>query len=155
VLLDIAALRGVPHLQAGDAITPEDIEGAMRRQGVEVGRGDVVLLHTGWMDAVARQDPLRYANTEPGLGVPGGEFLAAREVVAVGLDVAQMDPIGRADDHSRPVHEVLLTRHGIYCLENVVTGALARDRAYEFLFVANPVRYKGAAQAPLAPVAVR
>lgn len=154
VLLDIAGYRGVPAMRPGDEITVADIEGALRRQNVTLRRGDVVLLHTGWMNAMMRKDSMRYVSVEPGLGVPAGEYLAAREVVAVGIDNAQMDNIP-LPNNQRPVHEVLLTRNGVYIMENVNTSVLARDRAYEFLFVLGPIRYQGAAQTPVNPVAIR
>ena len=47
VLLDIPALRGVDYLLPGDAVYPDDLDAAAARQGVTVGRGDVVLLRTG------------------------------------------------------------------------------------------------------------
>lgn len=154
VLLDIAGYRGVSAMRPGDEITVADIEGASRRQNLTIRRGDVVLLHTGWMDAMMRQDPMRYVSVEPGLGVPAGEYLAAREVVAIGIDNAQMDNIPTPNT-LRPVHEVLLTQNGVYIMENVNTSAIARDRAYEFLFVIGPIRYQGAAQTQVNPVAIR
>jgi Putative cyclase len=48
VLLDIAALHGVEHLPAEQGIGPDDLDGAVRRQGVEVRAGDIVLVRTGW-----------------------------------------------------------------------------------------------------------
>ena len=39
VLLDIARLKGVDWLQAGEVITPEDLDAAVERQGVEIAVG--------------------------------------------------------------------------------------------------------------------
>ena len=47
VLVDIARHRGTPRLEAGDVITIDDVEGALRGQDTAVGPGDVVLFHTG------------------------------------------------------------------------------------------------------------
>ena len=46
VMIDIAKQMGVDSLQAGQPITSDDIKAAMKSQGVTVGEGDVVLLHT-------------------------------------------------------------------------------------------------------------
>ena len=51
IVLDIAALRGVPHLQAGEHFSAQDVQAAEKRQGTPVREGDVVLFHTGWTDA--------------------------------------------------------------------------------------------------------
>ena len=48
VLADIARYRGVSQMQPGEVITVDDLEGALRAQGVEVAPGDVLLFHTGW-----------------------------------------------------------------------------------------------------------
>ena len=48
VLLDIARLKGVDWLQAGEVITPDDLDAAAERQGVEVGAGDILFFRTGW-----------------------------------------------------------------------------------------------------------
>lgn len=135
ILLNIAAVRDVDSLQLGEAITVADIEAALEQQNIQIGTGDVVLLHTGWMDAMLRADPLRYVNSEPGLGVEAAQFLAGQNVVAVGLDVAQIDPIGETDDYSRPAHKVLLIDNGVFTLENINTSELARDKVYEFMLV--------------------
>ena len=54
-----------------------------------------------------------------------------------------------------PVHQLLLTRNGIYILENVITEELARDSVYEFAFVFAPLRLKGATGSPGNPLAIR
>ena len=48
VLLDIARLKGVDWLQAGEVITPEDLDAAVERQGVEIQSGDILFFRTGW-----------------------------------------------------------------------------------------------------------
>ncbi len=48
VLLDVAAVHGVDALPAGYGVTADDLTAAAKRAGVEVGRGDVALVRTGW-----------------------------------------------------------------------------------------------------------
>jgi kynurenine formamidase len=48
VLLDIARLRGVDWMQAGEVITPDDLDAAVAAQHVEVRSGDIVFFRTGW-----------------------------------------------------------------------------------------------------------
>ena len=47
VLLDVRALKGVELLADGFAITSEDLDDTAKKQGVEVRRGDYVLVRTG------------------------------------------------------------------------------------------------------------
>jgi kynurenine formamidase len=53
------------------------------------------------------------------------------------------------------VHQILIVDHGIHIMENIKTEELARDKVYEFLFVALPLPLKGGTGSPIHPVAVR
>src|SRR5580700_2054989 len=48
ILIDVAGLKGVDFLEAGYAIQPNELDGALAAQGINVKRGDTVLVHTGW-----------------------------------------------------------------------------------------------------------
>lgn len=155
VLLDMAGLAGTPMLAEGTAFNREQIEQAMRRQGVDIRQGDVVIFHTGWMSIIA-SDPARFGKAEPGLGLDGARFLASRGVVAVGADTWGVEVVPfQQGTGVFEVHQELLAKNGIYLLENVNTADLARDRAWEFLFVLGQPKYKGAVQAMINPVAIR
>ena len=54
-----------------------------------------------------------------------------------------------------PVHQELITKNGVFNLENMVFEELVRDRVYEFLFIHTPIRYKGATGSPARPIAIR
>jgi kynurenine formamidase len=155
VLVDVAGFKGVSRLKVGEVITPQDLEGALKKQGVSVGEGDVVLLRTGhgqlWM-----KDNETYGKGEPGIGMAAGRWLAARKIVLVGSDTWATEVVP-PEDKDRPyeVHQLLLVRHGIYNLENLDLEALARDQVYEFAFIFAPLRLKGATGSPGNPIAVK
>jgi hypothetical protein len=48
ILIDVAGFKGVDFLEAGYAIQPNELDGALAAQGINVKRGDTVLVHTGW-----------------------------------------------------------------------------------------------------------
>src|SRR5438477_2875026 len=48
LLLDITTVRGVAHLESGDAITVADATAALDAAGLRVEAGDAVFFHTGW-----------------------------------------------------------------------------------------------------------
>jgi kynurenine formamidase len=52
------------------------------------------------------------------------------------------------------VHTHLLIERGIYLMESLDLEGLARDRLYEFLFVALPLKIRGATGSMVDPVAV-
>ena len=50
---------------------------------------------------------------------------------------------------------MLLIQNGIYMVENMELQALAEAQVYEFAFVMQPLKLKGATGAAVAPIAIR
>lgn len=77
-------------------------------------------------------------------------------MVAIGVDtwVLKVIPFEK-DVGAVEVHQILLDRNGIYILENMNTGPLVLDKAYEFMFVLGASRMTGGLQAIINPVAIR
>ncbi|HEY0942588.1 MAG TPA: cyclase family protein [Steroidobacter sp.] len=155
VLLDMAKHLGKQVLEPGTAINRAQIEAASKAQGVRIERGDVVLLHTGWLN-VADSDPQGFMKGEPGLGLEGARYLASLGVVAVGADNWALEAVPSEEPGVFfPVHPELLAKNGTYILETMDTRALAADGVYEFLFVLGQPRFVGSAQTIINPVAIR
>jgi kynurenine formamidase len=155
VLLDIASHRGKQRLAASEAIDVQTLQQAAKRQGVTIGRGDVVLLHTGWMSMMG-EDPEAFMAKQPGIDLGAARYLAELGVVAVGSDTAALEvQPSSVSNHPYPVHGLFLANYGVYILENIVTHELAADKAYEFMFVLGQPRLKGSVQAIISPVAIR
>ncbi len=155
VLLDFVALNS-GNLAPGTAVNRAEIEAAVARQGTPIRKGDVVLLHTGWLATMAEKDKKAYLEKEPGLGKGGASYLASLGVVAVGGDSWGIEAVPAEDpDEAFPVHQILLARNGIYILENMNVAALAADKGYEFLFVLGQPKFAGAVQAVINPIAIR
>ena len=155
VLLDMTVQFNQNPVKEGTAFNRKEIDEAAARQGVAIKKGDVVLFHTGWQSLVG-VDNKRFMGGEPGLGKEGALYLASKEIIAVGADqwgveVIPFEPgVGVFE-----VHQILLPRYGIAILENMKTNELAKDKAYEFMFVLGHSRITGAVQAIINPVAIR
>jgi kynurenine formamidase len=150
VLVDMPALRGRDVLADDDSITAADLEAAYQAQGVQPSPGDAVLVRTGW--SRHWPDHERYhANPAPGLVVDAAQWLAARGARCVGADNYAVE---RVPAHGLAVHVALLVEHGIPMIEMLDLEALARDRAFTFLFIAVPLKLKGATGSPLRPLAL-
>lgn len=155
ILLDLATCMGVDMLEEGTSINSAEIKNCEQRQGSSIEKGDVVLIHTGWM-SIIETDPQRFITVEPGLGVDGAKYLAEKEVLAVGSDNFAIEVIPfEKPNIAFPVHQELLTYNGIYLLENLNTKPLAKDKAYTFMFVLGPARISGAVQMIINPIAIR
>ncbi len=159
VLLDMAAHFGQEIVKEGTPYTKEDIVAVAEKQGVEIREGDVVLFHSGWLNLLDGPNPdhARYVSVEPGLGISGAEYLAEIGVVAVGADTWGLEalPFEKGADGVFLVHQILIPQNGIYILENMDTRELAKDKAYEFMFVLGVTRMRGAVQMMINPTAIR
>ena len=155
VLIDLASYFDVEHLTGGQPVSEGDIQAAMRAQGVTVGEGDVVLFHTGWTDAKLSSAPDEWNSTIPGITNDAARYLASLKPVAVGADTWGLGAVPPAPgDKIFYDHAILLKQNGIYILETMNTGRLAREGVSEFMFVLGQARLKGAVQMIINPVAM-
>lgn len=156
LLLDVTGYERMDALPVDFIITPELLEAVARSEGVEVRKGDVVLLRTGWAKFWNNQK--RYVTggrgaqaAGPGPEEPGARWFSSRSVFAAGSDTIAFE---RVPAPCMPVHLHLLVEHGVYIIEALNLEELARERVYEFLFVAAPLRIRGGTGSPIRPVAV-
>lgn len=155
VLIDVAALKGVPMLPAGYEITVADLQAALQRQSVSLQVGDAALIHTGY-GKLWNADNVTYNKDTPGIGAPAAEWLAKQDVMLIGADTFAVEAFPNADKNiSLPVHQIALVVNGIFLLENMKLDELAAAKAYEFAFIVQPLKIKGGTGSTVAPVAVR
>jgi kynurenine formamidase len=155
VLIDVAALKGVPMLGETYEITPQDLQAALAAQKLTLQPGDAVLVHTGWGQLWGTDNP-RYLGNSPGIGVAAAEWLARQDVMLVGGDSGPVEISPNPDPQlNLPVHQVLLVVNGIFILENLKLDELAAKRATEFALVLQPLKIRGGTGSTVAPVAIR
>ena len=151
VLLDVA---GAERLPTEHSITPQELESAATREGVEIRAGDVVLVRTGF--GALWSEPAEYLRAA-GVSGPASRWLIERKVKAVGADNVAWDVIGPTDPElgvTLPGHVLLLVRAGIPIIENLNLEELAAARVYEFGFVCLPLKMRGATGSPVRPIAI-
>ena len=151
VLLDIAAQFNTEALPADFTIMPEHLESASKAQNVAIQNGDVILLRTGW--ARFWNDAARYVTgghgmtaTGPGPELEGARWLSKHGAFAAGSDTVAFERVPAA---AMPVHVHLLVESGIHIIEALNLEELARDRVYEFVFVAAPLKIRGGTGSPI------
>ena len=156
LLLDVAGAKGVDVLPAGYGITESDLRLSLDRAGVELRRGDVALVRTGWARHFG--DAVTYLGQSDGVPGPTPEaaaYLAAAGVAATGADTPAYEQIkAGAGPSVLPVHRVLLVEAGIHIIEHLNLEDAAQQRLTEFLFVMAPLRIVGGTGSPIRPVAV-
>lgn len=155
IVLDMTAHYGEDIVPGGTEFSVEDIEAVLKKQSIEIRKGDVVLFHTGWLELIGK-DNGKFLETEPGIGMEAAEWLAAKGIVAFGGDTwaseVYPNPNGKEEF---PVNQFMLAKKGIYNLELIDSRALVRDKAWEFLFVLGHPLYTGSTQVNINPVAIR
>jgi kynurenine formamidase len=155
VILDMAKQAGKDYMTAGEHFGEAEIKAAAEAQGVTIGKGDIVLLHTGWTENMLESDPTAWVSGEPGGNVEGARYLASLDVMAVGADTWGIEPVPPAEgDGAFYGHVVLLKENGIYILETMNIGPVLRDSVNEVVFVLGQARIRGTVQMIINPVAL-
>jgi kynurenine formamidase len=92
---------------------------------------------------------------EPGLNNEAAAYLASLSPMAVGADTWAVEVVPAANgDKVFYGHIEFLKNNGIYILETMNTGRLAREGVNEFMFVLGQARIKGTVQMIINPVAM-
>lgn len=159
VLLDLVRHRGAQtFLEHGNPITPDELDEVVRSQGVTVGRGDIILVHTGWWARFLTAGD----GSEPGSGLDWrcASWLHDHDVAAVAADNLMVeDPLSGVEGTFLPMHMLCLRDMGLMLGEYWDLTALAADCAadgvYEFQLVAPPLRVVGAVGSPVNPIAIK
>jgi kynurenine formamidase len=155
VLIDVAALKGVPVLRDSYEITPQDLQAALAAQKLTLQPGDAVLVHTGWGTWWGK-DNARYQGSSPGLGVAAAEWLAKQDPMLVGADNGGVEVAPNPDKNlAGPGHQIFLVVNGIHLLENLRLDELAARKAHEFALIVEPLKIQGGTGSSVAPIAIR
>lgn len=165
VLLDIAGLHEVEWLEAGHAVTPEELVAAEERQGVTVGAGDVLIVHTGHVARVLAEGPAfddgnPFMQLQAGLSAACLPYLRERDIAAIGSDgIQDVQPSGFDTlNLIRPIHEIGLVALGLWLIDNMEVTELAAKCVElgrsEFFFAMLPWRMVGVTSSATNPVAM-
>ncbi|HVS35091.1 MAG TPA: cyclase family protein [Gemmataceae bacterium] len=155
VLLDVCGHKGQRLLPPRSGVTADDLAGCAAAQGVEVQPGDVLLVRTGY-GALWHGDEAAYL-AAAGVSKSGTLWAAERQATAVGADNMAWDAPDERDPETGTTlfaHLHLLVQKGIYIIENLNLEELARDRRWDFAFIAAPLKFNGATGSPLRPLAL-
>ena len=147
VLLDIAGVLNMEVLPREFEILPKHLDAAA--EGLKIRAGDIVLLRTGW--AAYYGEPTRFLpqGHSPGPSTLGGQWLSTRGVFAAGSDTLTFEKVPA---ETMPVHVHLLVECGIHIIECLNLEEVAAAGVRSFVFVAAPLKIRGATGAPLRPI---
>jgi kynurenine formamidase len=158
VLLDIPRVHGVSWLEPGSHVTVEDLVGAEARQGLRVGRGDILLVRVGHRRRREELGPWDTAGARAGLHPTAMEFLADRQVAVLGSDGNNDTAPSAAEGVAFPVHVLAIHAMGLHLLDYLrfedLAPICAREGRWSFLCVIAPLRLPAATGSPVNPLAI-
>jgi kynurenine formamidase len=154
VLVDIAGYLKVDCLPKAYPISLNEFEGALQQQSIEIRRGDVVLIRTGYLSLWP--DKTKMENfVGSGVTLPIADKLADLHILALGADTEACEVVPSIlSDNPHPVHHRLLNKAGIHLMELLYLEELAQNHVKEFLFIALPLKISGATASMIRPVAI-
>jgi kynurenine formamidase len=158
VLLDIARVRGVTWIEPGDHVTAQDLAGAERAQGVQVGEGDVLFLRVGHRRRRADLGPWDAARNRAGLHPSALDFVSERHVAVLGSDGNNDTAPSLVVGVGFPVHVLAINAMGVHLLDYLalwdLSEACAAEGRWSFLSVVAPLRMPTATGSPVNPIAI-
>jgi kynurenine formamidase len=158
VLYDIARLKGVPYLEPGTRIFPEDLEAWEKKTGVKAMAGDALLLRWGRWTRRAKLGPWPINDAMAGLDNSVIPWLKKRDIAILGWETPDYAPHPQGDLPPSAVHNFALTILGIHLLDRadfdaVGDAAAARNR-WEFMLTIAPLRIPRGTGSPVNPIAM-
>lgn len=154
VVLDMTAHYGKTIVPGNTEFKVADIQAVLKKQGISIRKGDVVLFNTGWLELIGK-DNKQFLEVEPGIGMEAAVWLSNQGIVAFGGDTwaSEIYPDPNTDEEF-PVNQFMLAKKGIYNLELIDTRVLVKEKVWEFLFVLGQPLYTGSTQVNINPVAI-
>ncbi len=162
VLLDVARAKEQETLARGEGITSALLDDTSRKQKVEVGEGDIVLVRTGHMAAVKKTGSWGdYAGgDQPGLSIDALSWVKEKRIAAIASDTwgLEVQPFEVKEVHI-PFHILAIVYMGLSLGEIFDLEALAEDcdsdKRYSFFVAAQPLPFTKGVASPINPLAIK
>jgi len=153
ILMDIPRLKGLPYLEPGTPVFPEDLEAWEKKAGIKVSPGDALLLRTGRWARRTKLGPWGVPRNEAGFHASVAQWLKDRGVALIGSDSALDVMPSLVESQALPVHTLAITALGVNILDNQDLEPLgdlaAKQNRWEFLLTVAPVPVTGGTGFPV------
>ena len=158
ILADVAKYRGVPWLEAGDAIGPDELKAVLESEGIQPEPGDVLIVRSGFWGKRKAQGPTAVGDGFPGLHASCAPLLREWDIALLAGDsVNDVLPSG-FNVMQFPIHEIGQVGMGLWLLDNCdledLSEACASRSRYEFFFSIAPLRIEHGTGSPTNPLAI-
>ncbi len=136
-------------------ITAKHLDDTAKAEGVQINRGDSLLVRTGWGQFFAKDNAKYLGQQSPGPGQDAARWIIAKGVRLAGDDTATFER--RPAMYGKElfsVHMMLIADNGIYIVENANLEPLSEAKAYVAVLITTPLRVQGASGSPLRMIAL-
>jgi kynurenine formamidase len=164
VLIDLVALRGAGPLPRNAAIRLPELQACLAAEGVEVRKGDMLLLRTGSLERYRQEGSEQFFHeySEPGV-VPDDallEWIDSVQLLGLGTDtLANELPVNPETGEEYVLHRRLLRDRGMPFHEALwladLAASCAADKRYVGLYVVSPLMLVGASASPINPLFIK
>ena len=158
VLIDVPRSRGVPWLEPGEHVMPDDITAAERDQGVHIGRGDILFVRVGHRRRRRERGPWDAAAARAGLHPSVVPLLAERQIAVLGSDGNNDTAPSSADGVDFPVHVLAINALGLLLMDYLefddMVPLCEEAGRWSFLAVIAPLRLPTGTGSPVNPIAL-
>ena len=158
VFLDVArhvANGAADPLPPGFEITAKHLDDTMNAHGVDVRKGDSLLIRTGWGQLFGKDNAKYLGEQSPGPGQDAAKWIIAKGARLAGDDTATFEKRPAAYGKELfSVHMMLLADNGIYIIENLNLEPLSAARTYTVALVVTPLKIQGASGSALRAIAL-
>jgi kynurenine formamidase len=152
----VDATGGRNIMGQGEPISLEFVKEYLKERHIEVENGDAIFFYTGvgqlWHDPPKYND---YFENSPGIGIDLAKWLASKKVSVTGSDAPATEVSPPELKNTRlPVHQYLITLHGIRLIDNINLNELVKEGVSQFMFTLSPLKILGATASPVSPMAI-
>lgn len=162
VLVDVAGYKGIAALGGQYRITADDLEKTLHWEKVDLRPGDAVFIRTGtlryWKETGSDHAQLA-THDSAGIDLAAAKWLVENKgAILIGSDTSglELSPPPPGSASFNPVHEYLLVEQGVHIGEFHYLENLARDKVYEFCYIATTNKIKGTAGGfTMRPIAIK
>jgi len=157
VLYDIPKLKGVPYLEPGTRIFPEDLEAWEKKAGVKATAGDALVLRWGKWARRAKVGP-EAGDEAAGLDNSVIPWLKKRDIGLLVWETAGYRPQPPGDLFRNALHNFVLEILGVHILDRAdleaVSEAAAARKRWDFMLTVAPLPIPNGTGSPVNPIAM-